>query len=136
MDDVTTTVQVEGGCSGPNRRTQLRLSWRREDPLAVTLLVTAQPAHPALPSGRWSVLRDMLRDGLDRPVGVGDVRLSPDRLRNRLRITLSGGASRVCTVSVAAETVRGFLDSTEDITAAGEERTGAVEALIERLTHT
>lgn len=136
MDDVTTTVVVEGGCSGPNRRTQLHLSWRRADPLAVTLLVTAQPAHPALPSGRWSVLRDMLRDGLVRPTGLGDVQLAPDRLRSRLRLTLVGGASRRCTVSVPAETVRHFLDATEAIVTAGEVRSGAVDTLIERLTRT
>ena len=135
MDDVTTTVVVEGGCSGPNRRTQLRLSWRRSDPLAITLLVTAEPAHPALPSGRWSMLRDMLRDGLDRPVGSGDVRLSPDRLRDRLRFTLRGHASRECCVSMPADTVRSFLAATEDIVPAGEERT-AVDTLINRLTHT
>jgi hypothetical protein len=136
MDDVTATVLVEGGCSGPNRRTQLRLSWRRDDPLAVTLLVTAQPAHPALPSGRWSVLRDMLRDSLDRPVGIGDVRLSPDRLRDRLRFTLTGDGTRECVVSVTAATVRSFLDATEGIVRAGDERTGAVDTLIARLSRT
>jgi len=136
MDDVTTTVIVEGGCSGPNRRTQLTLSWRRTDPLAVNLLLPAQPAHPPLQSGRWSMLRDMLRDGLDRPVGRGDVQLSPDRLRDRLRVTLKGGASRECRVSVPAQTVRDFLDAAERIVPAGEERPWAVDTAIARLTHT
>lgn len=134
MDEVTTTVAVEGGCSGPNRRTQLHLAWRRGDPLAVTLLVTAQPEHPALPRGRWSVLRDLLRDGLERPVGIGDVKVSPDRVRDAVRITLRGGAGRECVVRLPARTLRDFLDASEAIVPAGEERTGAVDAVIARLS--
>lgn len=135
MADVTTTVAVEGGCSGPNRRTQLQLTWRRADPLAVTLLVTAEPAHPSLPHGRWSVLRDMLRDGLERRAGEGDVRLSPDRARDRVVVRLRGGSGRECVVSVPGQTVRDFLDATEQVVAAGDERCGAsVDALIARFS--
>lgn len=132
MDDVTTTVVVEGGCSGRNRQTRLRLGWRRTDPLAVSLLITAEPDHPALPRGRWSMLRDFLRDGLEHPAGEGDVRIRPDRLRERVVLELRA-EGRPCVVSVAAETVRSFLDSTEEIVPAGTER-GDVDEVIARLT--
>ena len=121
MDDVTTSVVVEGGCSGRNRQTRLRLAWRRTDPLAVSLLVTAEPDHPALPRGRWSMLRDFLRDGLSHPTGDGDVRVRPDRARDRVVLELWSGG-RACVVTVAAATVRSFLDATEEIVPAGSER--------------
>lgn len=133
MDDVTTTVVVEGGCSGRNRQTRLRLAWRRTDPLAVSLLVTAEPDHPALPRGRWSMLRDYLRDGLSHPAGVGDVRVRPDRVRDRIVFELWSDG-RACVVAVAADTVRSFLDATEEILPAGSERSSeAIDAELNRL---
>ena len=53
----------------PNHLTVLGLAWRREDPLAVRLTLAAQPDHPALPRGEWSVLRDFLRYGVEEPTG-------------------------------------------------------------------
>jgi hypothetical protein len=132
MSDVRATVVVEGGCSGPNRTTLLHLTWYARDPLAVGLLVTAEPAHPALPSGRWSVLRDMLRSGLDHPVGEGDVGLTPLRGRDRLRMRLRSNG-RECTVDVPCAQLRGFLDATEAIVPAGTEGAAAVEAALARL---
>ncbi len=137
IDDVATEVVIEdGGSSGRGRMTMLRLGWRAEDPLAVTLLLTAQPDHPALPRGRWVVLRDFLSYGLEEATGDGDVRIRPDEGRDRVWFELVRGG-RPCCVSVPRETVRGFLSATEELVPSGEERSEtAVDALIERLLST
>ena len=137
IDDVAAEVVIEdGGSSGRGRMTVLRLGWRADDPLAVTLLLTAQPDHPALPRGRWVVLRDFLRYGLEEPTGDGDVRIRPDDSGDRVRFELVRGG-RPCCVSVPRETVRGFLDGTEEVVPSGEERSeSAVDELIERLLAT
>lgn len=137
IDDVTAEVVIDdGGSSGRGRMTVLRLGWRADDPLAVTLLLTAQPDHPALPRGRWVVLRDFLSYGLEEPTGDGDVRIRPDEVRERVWFELVRGG-RPCAVSVPRETVRGFLDATEEVVPSGEERSEtAVDALIERLLAT
>jgi len=89
LDDISVESVVEdGGSTGRGRITMLRLAWRRDDPLAVVLLLTAEPDHPALPRGRWVVLRDFLRYGLEEPTGDGDVRLRPDGSGQRMVIEL------------------------------------------------
>ena len=57
------------------RITVLTLNWRKSDPMAVYLTVRSTPDHPALPRGRWVVLRDYLRYGLEEPTGDGAVRV-------------------------------------------------------------
>lgn len=111
----------------------LQLSWRRDDPLAVVLLVTPRPEHPSLPRGRWVVLRDFLRYGLEQATGDGDVRLRPDVARGRLRLELLRGV-RPCVLTVPIARVRDFLDASEETVPAGEERSDvALDELIERL---
>lgn len=135
-DDVTTSVIVDGGCTGPNRTTMLRLAWSRRDPLAVRLLLTAEPDHPALPRGQWMVLRDFLRYGCDHATGDGLVRMRPDRLGRRLVLELVDG-KRAAKVGIPFDVVQRFLDATEEICPAGEERhDSAIDALIERLLRT
>jgi hypothetical protein len=135
-DDVTASVIVDGGCSGPNRTTTLRLAWSRRDPLAVRLLLTCSPDHPALPRGAWAVLRDFLRYGCSHPTGDGLVRIRPDAARLNVVIELVDG-SRASVVHVPVATVERFLDATEEICPAGEERNdAAVDALIDRLLAT
>lgn len=130
-DDVRVEVVVEDEAPGRRHTTILQLGWRRSDPLAVTLVVTAQPNHPALPRGSWVVLRDFLRYGLDEPTGDGDVRITPIGARVRLDLTRDG---RTCGVMVDPVTLREFLDATEAIVPAGEERSEqALDALIQRL---
>ena len=134
LDDISVESVVEdGGSTGRGRITMLRLAWRRDDPLAVVLLLTAEPDHPALPRGRWVVLRDFLRYGLEEPTGDGDVRLRPDAAGQRMVIELVR-CGRPASVSIPADTVRRFLDATEAIVPTGEERSeAALDALIERL---
>ena len=132
-DDVTASVIVDGGCTGPNRTTMLRLAWSRRDPLAVRLLLTAEPDHPALPRGQWMVLRDFLRYGCDHATGDGLVRIRPDRGGKRVVLELVDG-SRASKVGIPVDVVTRFLDATEEICPAGEERHDtAIDALIARL---
>ena len=130
------TVDVvisDGGSTGRGRRTVLSLVWSPADPLAVELLLTAQPDHPALPRGQWVVLRDFLRYGLDEPTGDGEVRIRPDALRDRVWFELARPGRAAC-VSVPQEVARDFLDRTEQAVPCGAERSEqAIDALLERL---
>lgn len=127
---VTVDVVIDRS-SGRGRLTVLRLGWERADPLAVTLTLTAQPDHPALPRGRWVVLRDFLRYGLDEPTGDGEVRIHPEGDFVWFELMRVG---RPCCVAVPRAVAREFLDSTELIVPAGEERSElALDALIQRL---
>lgn len=113
-------------------QTRLRLHWQREDPLAVALTVLRQPEHPALPSGTWMMLRDFLRYGLEAPTGDGDVRVRPAP-DGALTLELFSRRGR-CLLSVPGGPVREFLDATEQVVPAGEERSDtAIDALIDQL---
>ncbi len=126
-------VISDGGHSGRGRRTVLQLRWDPVDPLAVELLLTAQPDHPALPRGQWVVLRDFLRYGLDEPTGDGEVRIRPDELRDRVWFELARPGRAAC-VSVPREVARDFLDRTERAVPCGSERSDeAIQALLSRL---
>lgn len=105
--EVTVEVVLD---DGPGRHSVLALSWRPTDPLAVELVLTALPEHPALPRGRWVVLRDALRDGLSGPVGDGDVRVRPDGAQVCFGLARPG---RPADVRVPASTVAQFLALTE-----------------------
>lgn len=132
-DDVTASVIVDGGCTGPNRTTVLRLAWSRRDPLAVRLLLTAEPDHPALPRGKWLVLRDFLRYGCTHATGDGLVRIEPTADRKAIVLRLVDGG-RSSAVQVPMDVVERFLDATEQLCPSGEERNDeAIDALIDRL---
>lgn len=119
--------------TGPGRLTVLRLGWSAADPLAVRLLLTAQPEHPALPRGEWVVLRDFLRYGLEEPTGDGTVRIRPDEARDRIWLELERYGRPAC-VSLPRVTVRAFLDRTELVVASGAERSQeALDRLLDRL---
>ncbi|MEX2291168.1 MAG: SsgA family sporulation/cell division regulator [Mycobacteriales bacterium] len=133
-EPVTADVVIfDGGHSGRGRRTILRLRWTAAEPLAVELLLTAQPDHPALPRGSWVVLRDFLRYGLDQPTGDGAVRIRPDELRDRVWFELARPGRAAC-VSVPRAVARDFLDRTEHAVPCGTERSEeAIDALLLRL---
>ena len=123
----------DGGHSGRGRMTVLQLAWHADDPYAVELLLTAQPDHPALPRGRWVVLRDFLTYGLEEATGDGEVRIRPDELRDRVWFELARPGRAAC-VSVDRTLVREFLARTEQAVPRGEERSeAAIDALLERL---
>ena len=130
---VADVVISDDGHTGRGRLTVLRLSWHAADPLAVELTLTSQPDHPALPRGRWVVLRDFLRYGLEEPTGDGEVRIRPDELRDRVWFELARPGRAAC-VSVPRDTARDFLARTEACVPAGEERSDdAIDALLARL---
>ena len=139
MASPTVTAEVlvgDGKATGRQHSTTLRMSWYAADPLAVHLLLTAQPDHPALPRGRWTILRDFLRYGLSHPTGDGDVRVRPGPGGITVIVDLWRDG-RCTTVRAAASTLRDMLDATEAVVPAGEEQSGAaLDELIERLTHT
>ena len=119
--------------SGRGRTTVLRLSWTADDPLAVQLLLTAEPDHPALPRGSWVVLRDFLRYGLEEPTGDGEVRIHPDELRDRVWFQLAR-PGRAASVSLPRELAREFLRQTDEHVPSGAERSNAaIDELLERL---
>lgn len=126
-------VIADGGVSGRGRLTVLRFGWHADDPLAVTLRLSAQPDHPALPRGAWTVLRDFLHYGLTEATGDGEVRIRPDDVRDRVWFELDRLGRPAC-VSVPRVTVRAFLDATESAVPSGDERSEqAVDALLQRL---
>jgi Streptomyces sporulation and cell division protein, SsgA len=130
---VVQVVIADGGVSGRGRLTVLRFGWHPDDPLAVSLLLSAQPDHPALPRGAWTVLRDFLHYGLEEPTGDGEVRIRPDDARDRVWLELDRLGRPAC-VSVPRVTLRAFLDRTEREVASGSERSAeAVDALLARL---
>jgi len=136
--DVVTAevVSDDGGPAGRACRTVLTLVWRAEDPLAVELLLSAQPDHPALPRGRWVVLRDFLYYALEEPTGDGAVRLRPDDGGTRLRLELAR-PGRDASVCVPQDAVREFLARTEAAVPSGSERSEqAIDALLARLLGT
>jgi len=136
--EITAHVVVgDAGMSGHGHLTVLGLAWRPEDPLAVRLTLAAQPDHPALPRGEWSVLRDFLRYGVEEPTGDGDVRISPDGQgadgAKHVRLELLGEAKPYF-VHVPAEMICDFLDETEAVVPTGAEAGDEVmDALIARL---
>jgi hypothetical protein len=130
---VADVVIDDGGHSGRGRMTVLRLSWQASDPLAVEITLTAQPDHPALPRGRWIVLRDFVRYGLEEPTGDGEVRMRPDDVRDRVWFELARPGRAAC-VSVPREVAREFLGRTAEHVAFGEERSeDAIDALLAHL---
>ncbi|HVE74297.1 MAG TPA: SsgA family sporulation/cell division regulator [Mycobacteriales bacterium] len=127
------TLVANGGQSGHGRRTVLHLHWHPDNPLAVELLVTAEPDHPSLPRGSWIVLRDFVRYGLEEPTGDGEVRITPDEIRDRVWFQLAR-PGRAASVSAARPLVRDFLDRTEAQIPCGSERSDiAVDALLSML---
>jgi hypothetical protein len=126
-------VLDDGRLAGRGLVTVLALRWHPDDPLAVTLTITAEPDHPSLPRGEWVILRDFLRYGLEEPTGDGDVRMRPDRQLDRIWFELERPGRAAC-VSVARTVVRDFLDRTDALVPTGEESSAAaIDALIARL---
>ena len=130
---VADVVISDDGHTGRGRITVLRLLWSPADPLAVELVLMAQPDHPALPRGRWVVLRDFLRYGLEEATGDGEVRIRPDELRDRVWFELARPGRAAC-VSVPRDVARDFLERTEQVVPAGGEASEqAIDALLTRL---
>jgi hypothetical protein len=131
--EVTAHVVVDApGMTGHGHTTLLGMSWHADDPLAVTLTLSAQPDHPALPRGEWAVLRDFLRYGVEEPTGDGAVRIRPGE--TGVVVLELDGQAKGYIVHVRADVVCEFLDETEALVPAGAEADDTViDALIARL---
>jgi hypothetical protein len=134
QDEVAASAVLDDGrLSGRGLTTLLTFRWHPDDPLAVSLTITAEPDHPSLPRGEWVILRDFLRYGLEHATGDGDVRMRPDDQLDRIWFELAR-PGRAASVSVARDIVREFLDRTYAIVPTGEESDPEViDALLARL---
>jgi hypothetical protein len=119
----TLVVQLQAGAT--DRCPVLaHLSYDAADPFAVTAVFS----HDGRVLARWRLDREMLTDGLGRPVGVGDVRLRPvsTGMWEELRIEFLGdahpdGSRRRAVVFAWAPAVAAFLRETREIVAPGRE---------------
>ena len=134
QDEVAASAILDDGrLAGRGLTTLLTFRWQPDDPLAVSLTITAEPDHPSLPRGEWVILRDFLRYGLEEPTGDGEVRMRPDAQLDRIWFELAR-PGRAASVSVARDIVRDFLDRTDAIVPTGEESSDAtIDALVIRL---
>lgn len=134
--EVTVEAVIDDGPhAGPGRHTVLQLRWTKADPLAVELILTARPEHPALARGRWVVLRDSLHEALGTPTGDGVVKLRPDELRDRVWFELDRPGRAAC-VSVDRSVVAVFLQQTQRYVPYGDEASGpAVDALLAQVLY-
>ncbi|MER6363774.1 SsgA family sporulation/cell division regulator [Kitasatospora sp. NPDC001527] len=85
----------------------VRFAYRRDDPFAVALVFLGAAAE----AGTWQFSRDLLWEGLQRPVGAGDVRIWPPCTchgRSSLRIMLQGQDGSVL-VDLPARQLRRWL---------------------------
>ncbi|MFF2788025.1 SsgA family sporulation/cell division regulator [Streptomyces sp. NPDC058049] len=99
-----------------------RFSYDAEDPYVVQATFFDGPTVLA----RWHFDRQMLAEGLHRPVGEGDVRFSPrtaagaDELRVGLRGP-SAGMQGSAVLFLEARAIACFLEQSYAVTGAGEE---------------
>jgi len=97
----------------------------RGDPYAVCLAVGA----PTTASVDWVFARSLLTEGLKRPAGIGDVRVTPRRLSAAghpapsaaVRILLRTRDGATATLEIRASAVVSFLRRTESMVAPGTE---------------
>jgi hypothetical protein len=100
------------------------LSYDAADPFAVTIVFS----HDGRVLSRWRLDREMLAEGLVRPVGVGDVRLHPTErgMWQELRMEFLGdarpdGGRHHAVVFAWAPAVAAFLRETHQVVAPGRE---------------
>ncbi|MDT0611897.1 SsgA family sporulation/cell division regulator [Streptomyces lancefieldiae] len=129
----TLVVQLQTG--GADRCPVLaHLSYDAADPFALTVVFS----HDGRVLARWSLDREMVREGLARPVGVGDVRLRPESrgVWDELRVELLGdvrpdGGRHRAVVFVWAAAVEAFLRETHAVVRPGKEEVDVDDFLAE-----
>ncbi|MET9443468.1 SsgA family sporulation/cell division regulator [Streptomyces sp. NPDC006610] len=101
------------------------LSYDADDPFAVTAVFS----HDGHVLARWQLDREMLGEGLRRPVGVGDVRFRPEStgVWEELRMEFLGdprvnGERHHAVVFAWAPAVAAFLRQTHEVVPPGEEQ--------------
>ncbi|KOV83410.1 SsgA family sporulation/cell division regulator [Nocardia sp. NRRL S-836] len=99
---------------GPPAPVHTELVYSADDPFAVTMHF-----HSGGSVTTWIMGRDLLRDGLSRPAGEGDVRLRPSGRAVVLELV---SERHVTVFRVPASTLREFLDAAHLLVPAGTER--------------
>lgn len=119
----TLVVQLQAG-SAERFPVLAHLSYDAADPFAVTAVFS----HDGRVLARWRLDREMLGDGLRRPVGVGDVRMGPvsTGVWEELRIEFLGeahadGGRQRAVVFAWAPALTTFLRETHEVVAPGRE---------------
>jgi hypothetical protein len=112
------------------------LSYDVRDPFAVTAVFS----HDGRVLARWRLDRDMLTEGLRRPVGIGDVRFGPSTtgMWEELRMEFLGdphpeGDRRHAMVFAWAPAVAAFLRQTRNAVPPGSEEVRVDDFLAEVL---
>ncbi|MGX1122569.1 hypothetical protein RKD37_007932 [Streptomyces ambofaciens] len=84
----TLVVQLQAGDTADRFPVLAHLGYESADPFALTVVFS----HDGRVLARWALDREMVAEGLTRPVGVGDVRLRPESrgMWDELRIELLG----------------------------------------------
>ncbi|WP_408052395.1 SsgA family sporulation/cell division regulator [Streptomyces sp. HO565] len=110
------------------------LSYDPADPFALTVVFS----HDGRVLARWTLDREMVGDGLARPVGVGDVRLRPESrgMWEELRMEFLGdyrpdGERHRAVVFVWATAVAAFLRETHKAVRPGDEEVHVDDFLAE-----
>ncbi|MFJ5806095.1 SsgA family sporulation/cell division regulator [Streptomyces sp. NPDC093093] len=118
----TISMRLEEEEAGLPLVVEARMTYEGSDPHAVR----AQFVYGETFLAQWYLDRQMLADGLRRPVGEGDVSLRPQRdgahsaVRFELRGDPSSGQGRAVLLADAGAVSR-FLEQTYAMVAAGEE---------------
>ncbi|MEV0643151.1 SsgA family sporulation/cell division regulator [Streptomyces sp. NPDC050619] len=119
----TLVVQLQAGATS-RCPVLAHLSYDAADPFAVTAVFS----HDGRVLARWRLDREMLTDGLGRPVGVGDVRLRPVSTGRweELRMELLGdarsdGGCQRAVVFAWAPALAAFLRETREVVPPGRE---------------
>ncbi|MGW5762046.1 SsgA family sporulation/cell division regulator [Streptomyces tendae] len=130
----TMVVQLQAGDTADRFPVLAHLAYDAADPFALTVLFS----HDGRVLARWTLDREMVAEGLTRPVGLGDVRLRPESrgMWDELRIELLGddradGARHRAVVFVWAAAVEAFLRETHTVVRPGRERVGVDDFLAE-----
>ncbi|MEV0987930.1 SsgA family sporulation/cell division regulator [Streptomyces sp. NPDC049949] len=122
MSFVSTLVTVHLGAASSRLPLLARFSYDGGDPYAVRATFLDGPTVLA----RWHFDRQMIAEGLQRPVGEGDVGFRPHREAgvDELRVALRGYAGQRqgdAVLFVEARPLADFLHRTYAVTGAGEE---------------
>lgn len=94
------------------------LRYDRTDPYAVRLSL----GRPSTGTVDWVFARSLLSEGLSRPVGVGDILLTPPHRchRHSVRIVIRSAAG-AAVLDVAASAITAFLEQTAMVVPPGAE---------------
>jgi hypothetical protein len=95
--------------AGSDTAVSVDLRWLAADPFAVTLAV-----HTGNSVTEWSVDRELICAGLERPVGErqGDIRVRPQLFAPFVEITLAPPKQTAATLVCPTALLRGFLAET------------------------